>query len=507
MHGSVRVNGNNVVPGKASFVYSARCYPQDAFIIQNRYVAARRGRHSIGVNPLHDHDDLIPGMEQAELGIVILLIHFLRIVPCRGIICTLKYPDRLVHIACACLLFLLLPGCRTPTPVVPDVPVSEIPPSIAAEQPPDLPLPVNGEGVDEDVQQLVHEQLSRMSRRQRIAQRFVTFVPRSFDLTPRTELRYGSDTAAFVRMIAADSPAGFIVYPWNYRDRDGLIELTAALQRMADILHPGLSFFVSADQEGGRVAAFRFPDIVRTPSAASVARHGSDLYIERLAFVVGVELNAMGVNMNLAPVLDLVDTPDASIIGDRAWGNDPDTVARFAAAYTRGIGEAGVIATAKHFPGHGVTRVDSHGRLPVVEYRMADLVSRELIPFVSAIEAGIPTIMTAHILFPHIDSEFPVTMSPRFVNELLREQLGFDGVVISDGLEMGALRGEFDLDTTLAQTIRAGVDLILLYDRYNLTDVIDRVERLIDGGHISMNEVDRSVERILLLKARYGLLR
>lgn len=348
--------------------------------------------------------------------------------------------------------------------------------------------------------------MDRMTRRERIAQRFITFVPRGLDPSANAALQDDSIDVDFVRMVSEAPPAGFILYPWNYEGRDDLIELTDLLQSMADRLQPGNSFLISADQEGGRVAAFRFPDMVRVPSAADVARHDNELFVQRLAYVLGIELISMGVNMNLAPVLDLVETPDGSIIGDRSWGDDPDQVSRFASASIRGFRQAGLIATAKHFPGHGVTRIDSHGRLPVVEYRMEDLIEREVQPFAAAIEAGVPAVMTAHILFPQIDNEFPVTLSSLFVNDLLRQTLGFDGVVISDGLEMGALRDEYDLDTTLQRAIYAGIDLILLYDQYRLSDVVDRVEHLIGEGRITMEDIDRGVERILLLKAAHGLL-
>ena len=315
-----------------------------------------------------------------------------------------------------------------------------------------------------------------------------------------------SPAARFRRTVNTGNPAGMIVYRWNYEDRDDVIRLTETLQEMAARSQPGRGLLISADQEGGRVAAFRFNDIVRPPSAAAVGRHADPHFVESLAYVIGRELSAMGVNMNLAPVLDLTPIPDSSIIGDRAWGDDPHLASRFAEGYVRGMARAGVIATAKHFPGHGVTRVDSHGRLPIVTYTMDDLRTRELRPFAAAVDAQVPVVMTAHILFPEIDPVYPVTISEVFLRDLLREEMGFEGVVISDGLEMGALAANFDLDTTLERAIRAEVDLILLYTRYDLLDVIDRVEEMVLDGRLSEEQIDRGVERILALKYRYGLL-
>ncbi len=442
-------------------------------------------------------------MKKSEFCVVVLRIHDPCILHGRGILCTLKTLRVMSDAALVLLVVVSATACRS----VPSGDFQEndrAPQPVADSDTPDLSADIDD--VVDETADLVHSHMIRMTQRQRIAQRFMTFVPRGFDPSVALGPRHGDVTPTFIRRVASDTPAGFIVYPWNYDSREELIALTGHLQSVANVLSPGNSFLISADQEGGRVAAFRFPDIVGVPSAADVARHGDAVFVERLAYVLGVELNAMGVNMNLAPVLDLTPIPDRSIIGDRAWGNDPDEAAAFAAAYVRGMHEAGVISTAKHFPGHGVTRVDSHGRLPIVEYRMEDLLAREIVPFQAAVDAGVPVIMTAHILFPLIDADYPVTLSPRFVHELLREELAFDGVVISDGLEMGALRGVYDIDTTLLQALRAGVDLILLYDRYSLKDMVDRVESYVEDGSISMAEVDRGVERVLTLKARHGLL-
>lgn len=404
------------------------------------------------------------------------------------------------------LLVLILASCAT-VPEAPEPPVA---------------LPA----VSED--DLVRMHLESMDLRARIGQRFMIFIPRGIEpedllrlagMDPRLMDRNDPDpevadeeelraaaAEAFLRMMEQGNPAGMIVYRWNYEDRDDVVRLTTALQTVAMRSQPGRKLLISADQEGGRVAAFRFTDIVRIPSAAAVARHGDPEFVESLSYVTGRELLAMGVNMNLAPVLDLTPVPDSSIIGDRAWGDDPIMASDFAGGYVQGMNRAGVISTAKHFPGHGVTRVDSHGRLPIVSYTMDDLRGRELEPFAASISAGVPVIMTAHILFPEIDPDYPVTISELFLRDLLREEMGFEGVVISDGLEMGALAANFDMDITLERAIRSGVDLILLYVRYQLPDVINRVEAMVRDGRLTEADIEIGVERILRLKYRYGLL-
>jgi len=349
----------------------------------------------------------------------------------------------------------------------------------------------------------VEDAFASMSMRRRIAQRFVVYVPREIGVH-----RAGDDDAvaaqAFAKDIWREQPAGFIVYPWNYRSREDAALVIAKLQRLR--LPHGPGFLVSADQEGGRVAAFRFSDMVRLPSAARVGSYDDPAFVEALAYVTGRELAALGVNMNLAPVLDLSDRADGGIIGDRSFGGAPDRVAAMGEAYLRGMERAGIITSAKHFPGHGVTEVDSHGRLPIVDYTLEDLRERELLPFSAAVEAGVPTIMTAHILFPGIDDQWPVTISPAFIRGVLRTDLDFSGVVISDGLAMGALADNYDLDETLHRAIRYGVDIILVHSQYDLVDLIDRVERFLTEGTLSPADIDRGTRRVLTLKARYGLL-
>ncbi|MFW6229035.1 MAG: glycoside hydrolase family 3 N-terminal domain-containing protein [Alkalispirochaeta sp.] len=362
------------------------------------------------------------------------------------------------------------------------------------------------------------ERLAHMTLREKIGQRFIIYVPRSFAA--------GEEARRYATVLKEGAPAGMIIYPWNYTSRTDLVELTAKLQRMNAGNVPGGRLLIAADQEGGRVAAYRFLDLPRFPSAARIAEQAvrppaaakrpgegpftgaaDPEYVRSVAYITGRDLASLGISMNYAPVLDLTDRPDRSIIGDRSWGNDPDLVATLGVGYVEGMTAAGVIPTVKHFPGHGVTRVDSHGRLPVVEMTRAELAASHLLPFVDAVEAGVPAIMTAHILFPAIDPDFPVTISDVFLREILRDELGFEGVVVSDGLSMGALADNYDTDLVLERALTLDVDLILLHDRYDYLAIIDRVERLIADGRVSVSDVERGALRVLRLKERFGLLR
>jgi beta-N-acetylhexosaminidase len=370
------------------------------------------------------------------------------------------------------------------------------------------------------------ERLDHMTLREKIGQRFIVYVPRSFPS--------GDGARRYATMLKEGVPAGMIIYPWNYTSRPDLEELTAKLQRMNAGNVPGGRLLIAADQEGGRVAAYRFLDLPRFPSAARIAgqavrsvdtgqavrsvdtghdgtpTHVGDPdpeYVRSVAYITGRDLASLGISMNYAPVLDLTDRPDRSIIGDRAWGNDPDVVAALGVGYVEGMTAAGVIPTVKHFPGHGVTRVDSHGRLPVVEMTREELAVSHLRPFADAVDAGVPALMTAHILFPQIDPDYPVTISEVFLREILRDELGFEGVVVSDGLSMGALADNYDTDLVLQRALTLDVDLILLHDRYDYLEIIERVERLIETGSVSVSDIERGALRVLRLKEQFGLLR
>jgi len=336
--------------------------------------------------------------------------------------------------------------------------------------------------------------LDSLTLRQRIGQRFIARV--RGDRVAR-----GAGSA-----IVDVSPAGFILYPWNFSNVDEARRLAESLQWVASVVTPDISLLLCADQEGGRVATFRFPEFVRVPSASVLGRFADPTLIRSAAYLTSRQLSDIGINMNLAPVLDLYEHADASIIGDRSFGGDPTSVASLVRPYLEASREAGVIATAKHFPGHGVTTVDSHLDLPLVQTSRSELESGGLVPFVEAIAAGVPVIMTGHLLFEQIDPYYPVTLSRVFLHDLLRLELGYQGVVITDGLEMAAIRDHFSLEETLVRLFKYDVDLILLYQEYDVVDLVLMVEELLAEGRITRDDVDRGVRRVLRLKRDYGLI-
>jgi beta-N-acetylhexosaminidase len=340
----------------------------------------------------------------------------------------------------------------------------------------------------------IEKMLEEMSLRELIGQRFLIYVPGQ------------SVTAELERVIRTAHPAGFILYPWNYETRRDVRLLSSELRETARRYQPGMDLLLCADQEGGRVAAFRFDSLVRLPSAHAMGRYENPRFVRSAGYISGVQLRSMGLDMNLAPVLDVYGKADSTIIGDRSFGGDPETVARLGTAFAEGLRSAGIIAVGKHFPGHGVTTVDSHGRLPVSSIKPRRLRQRHLLPFKRAVENGIDAMMTAHVLYPRLDKAYPATLSPYFVRKLLRRRLGFEGVVISDGVEMGALTEEFSKREILEHALTNGVDLLLLYARYDLRNVVSVVEQLVAEGRVTRADLRRGVRRVLELKARYGLL-
>jgi beta-N-acetylhexosaminidase len=247
-------------------------------------------------------------------------------------------------------------------------------------------------------------------------------------------------------------------------DLDALVALTQALHRRAPDGTPAL---VAVDQEGGVVQRIRAP-ATRWPAMRThdrLAPPDDVATAEQVGRAIGDELAALGFDIDFAPVLDVHTNPANPIIGDRAFGSDPEVVARRALAFARGLDAAGVLACGKHFPGHGDTRTDSHLELPRIDHPWDRLERVELLPFRRAAAAGLPMIMTAHVVFAALDPARPATLSPEVVTGLLRDQLGYRGVIVGDDLDMRAIADHGGVDVAAVAAIRAGCDVLLLCNR------------------------------------------
>ncbi|MEO6418665.1 MAG: beta-N-acetylhexosaminidase [Polyangiaceae bacterium] len=222
-----------------------------------------------------------------------------------------------------------------------------------------------------------------------------------------------------------------------------------------------LSPLIGVDQEGGRVARIGLPAL-RVPPMQTLAKLGDEAFAERVATAMGTELATLGFTTSFAPVLDVHSHPNNPVIGDRSFGTNADVVARYGVAFCAGLRKAGVFACGKHFPGHGDTHVDSHFDLPVIDHDRARLDAIELVPFRAAALAGIESLMTAHVVVSKIDPEVPATLSRTICTELLRGELAFRGVLISDDLEMKAVADRYPVEESAVLAVAAGCDLLLI---------------------------------------------
>lgn len=338
--------------------------------------------------------------------------------------------------------------------------------------------------------------LSRLTLEQRVAQLFVVNL-------------YGEKlTDAGRDFLRQWQPGGVVLLPENITTPEAIVALTNSYQQTITEQR-GLPLFVTVDQEGGMISHLRDGFTVFPVPALLTATQDVGL-AERVGLAMAQEMLAVGVNMDLAPVADLETNPNNPIIRRRAFGNDPVMTSPILAGFIRGMQTGGVMATAKHFPGHGDSSGDSHVGLPVIGLSRERLESVELVPFRAAIESGVSTVMVAHIYYPALEPEknLPASLSKRVVTGLLREEMGFDGLIITDALDMDAIDTVYSYPQAAVQAIKAGVDLVIAAhvsleaEAAGIQAVIDAVK----SGTISEERINESVRRILDAKAHYGIL-
>jgi beta-N-acetylhexosaminidase len=259
------------------------------------------------------------------------------------------------------------------------------------------------------------------------------------------------------KLIAELQPAGFVIFARNVAEPAQVLDLNRELASLVDAHRPAL---ISVDQEGGRVARVRKP-ATEFPPMRVLGRANDLALTAQVGSVMARELRAMGFHLDFAPVGDVDSNPDNPVIGDRSFGPEPKAVSDHVAAYIRGMQAEHIIACIKHFPGHGDTDTDSHRALPVVAREIEALRALELPPFRAAIAAGVGTVMTSHVMFPAWDEEWPATLSPKILRPLLRDELGFDGVVFSDDMDMKAVADRWPIPVQVRQATEAGVDVLL----------------------------------------------
>jgi beta-N-acetylhexosaminidase len=278
----------------------------------------------------------------------------------------------------------------------------------------------------------------------------------------------------------------------------------AELSREIAALRRDWPLWIAVDQEGGRVARLRAP-FTEWPPAVTLGRSGDEALAARFARALAGELAAVGINLNHAPVLDVLTRASNPAIGDRAIAERVEDVARLGAVIVRELQAAGIAACGKHFPGHGDAGVDSHHDLPVIEHDRRRLDAVELVPFRRAIAEGVAAIMTAHLLIPPIDEERPASMSPRIVQALLKDELGFGGVVFSDDLGMKGVSAERPLPVASVDAIVAGTDAVLLCNSTidEQVEALEAVIRAAEANQITQKRIDDAMSRQHRVKARF----
>lgn len=302
-------------------------------------------------------------------------------------------------------------------------------------------------------------------------------------------------------MVVNQHAGATILYaPQNITDPQQVHDYVAALQQHAD-----LPLLVSIDEEGGvvdRLGQFFGP----TPAAQDMAASGNPQVAQQWGATVAHNLLSLGINTNLAPVVDVRSISDA-VEFTRLFGDDPSTVQTYAGAFMQGLQQNGVVACLKHWPGIGSTSADPHLKLPTITRSLAQLESTDFAPFRGLLAQDPGMIMVTHVVVPAIDPTLPATFSPKLVDGVLRGELGFDGVVMTDSLYMKAISDQYDLGQAAVLSVIAGDDLLEgAYSSYTMTLMINALKTAISQGRISEARIDQSVRRILMLKARFGLL-
>lgn len=296
---------------------------------------------------------------------------------------------------------------------------------------------------------------------------------------------------------------GVILFGNNVESLNGVTELINNIK--LSNMNNKIPLFISVDEEGGVVS--RTPnEFLKLQSSLFIGAYNNKEMCYEVGEIIANELKLMGYNMDYAPVLDILSNPNNTVIGSRAFGRDADIVSNLGISVMKGINENNVIPVVKHFPGHGDTSVDSHYGLPLVEKSLNELKELEFIPFQNAINSGADAIMVSHILLKNIDSENPATMSKKIVSDILRDEMNFKGVVISDDMTMAAIMDNYDIGEASVKAINAGVDIILVCHGYdNEIKVLTSISEAVNSGEITEERLDESVYRILSLKNKYDL--
>lgn len=344
----------------------------------------------------------------------------------------------------------------------------------------------------------VPQQEQTMTLEQKVGQLFFLAFRQDTDGTPLWTYNDATD-----QVLRGVQPGGVCLFSENVHTVNQLRTFVQKIQGACSTPP-----FIGIDQEGGSVQRIRHTDAIpatNVPAMWQVGQTGDLTLAEQIGGVLGSELTVFGVNLDFAPVCDVFSNPENTVIGHRAFSSDPQQVARFSTAVSAGIRKAGVIPVCKHFPGHGDTTGDTHVDYASVNKSLDELRQTELVPFQAQIQAGAEMVMVAHISLPQVNGDdTPASMSHRIVTDLLRQEMGFDGVIITDALDMGAVSVHYSAGEAAVRAIQAGVDMLLM--PADTQAAYDAVLAAVRSGEIPEAQLDASVARILALKQKYGIL-
>ncbi|GEN07014.1 beta-N-acetylhexosaminidase [Myxococcus fulvus] len=310
----------------------------------------------------------------------------------------------------------------------------------------------------------------------------------------------GTRVDADLASLMDDGIYGAILFKRNV----GTAQETAALCHALKV-RAGRPFILSVDQEGGRVARLRGAPFTTLPPMRELGQRGDAAVVERVGRLLAHELRAVGFDWDFAPVLDVDTNPANPVIGDRSFSRDAEEVGRLGVALARGLEAGGVASCGKHFPGHGDTMTDSHLTLPRLPHDLERLRRVELVPFRAFAQARLASLMTAHVMFDALDKEMPATMSERVLTGVLRQELGFDGVLVSDDLEMKAIAAHYSVEEAAVRGTLAGVDLFLVCHQVDVQRrAIEAVVKAVESGRIPRERITEAHRRLDVLSARFA---
>ncbi|MFD2043327.1 beta-N-acetylhexosaminidase [Ornithinibacillus salinisoli] len=314
----------------------------------------------------------------------------------------------------------------------------------------------------------------------------------------------GTEIAKETKSLINDYKLGGLIFY-----ADNLVTVNQTKNLVNDIVEVNsandIPLFLSVDQEGGRIT--RLPGgISDLPTNEEIGNINDPTLSYKIGSLLGKQVKEFGMNLNFAPVLDVNSNPNNPVINNRSYGDNASVVSELGIQTMKGIQSEQVVPVIKHFPGHGDTSVDSHLELPIVDKSMEELQNLELIPFKNAIDNGAEIIMTAHILLPEVDPVYPATLSKEILTDLLRDQLSFDGLIITDDMTMDAIESNYEVEEAAIQSIRAGSDIVLIAHGYDpVVNTMQAIKQAVQEGVISEERINESVRRILEVKQQYNM--